>query len=61
MEHSGQKARSLMKKLNNDPKQRNSPNIITSDQIAHQHLTYLKQKRSDGNKPQSQNESHNLK
>jgi len=57
MKHSSQKAWGLMKKLNNDPKQRNSQNITTPDQIAHQ---LLKRKRSEGNKPQENPEkTHN--
>lgn len=38
MKHSSQKTWGLMKKLNNDPKQKNSQSIITPDQIPHQLL-----------------------
>lgn len=45
IKHSSQKTLGLMKKLNNDPKQRNSQNITTSDQIAHQLLLNGKDQR----------------
>jgi len=50
MKHSSQKAWGLMKKLNNDPKQRNSQNITTPDQIAHQLLLNGKGQRETNQK-----------
>jgi len=50
MKHSRQKAWGLMKKLNNDPKQRNSQNITTPDQIAHQLLLNGKGQRETNHK-----------
>lgn len=45
MKHSSQRAWGLMKKLNNDPKQRILQNIITPDQVAHQLLLNGKSQR----------------
>ncbi|CAI6371000.1 unnamed protein product [Macrosiphum euphorbiae] len=50
MKHSSQKAWGLMKKLNNDPKQRNSQNLTTPDQIAHQLLLNGKGQRETNQK-----------
>lgn len=45
MKHSSQKAWGLMKKLNNDPKQKISQNKTTPNQIAHQLLLNVKNQR----------------
>jgi len=50
MKHSSQKTWGLMKKLNNDPKQRNSQSIITPDQIPHQLLLNGKGQRETNHK-----------
>lgn len=50
MKHSSQKAWGLMKKLNNDPVQRNSQNITTPDQIAYQLLLNERGQRETNHK-----------
>eukprot|EP00102_Acyrthosiphon_pisum_P023732 XP_016660942.1 PREDICTED: RNA-directed DNA polymerase from mobile element jockey-like [Acyrthosiphon pisum] len=50
VKHSSQKAWGLMKKINNDPKQNNSQNITTPDQIAHRLLLNGKGQRETNHK-----------
>jgi len=45
----------LMKKLNNDPKQRNSQNLTTPDQFAHQFLLNGKGQRETNHKRAKKN------